>query len=501
VRGRICALLSITGALALPGAASASTPSAGHVRYAIASAASTADFSQTAGRTDVVILQEWEKTRLRSLKAANQGIKVLMYKNLSSMLTASSNGTAGTGVTTQEAASHPEWYLKNTSGANFTFAAYDYLWAADIGNRSYQDRWASNVLAKLKADPWDGVFVDDTNPTIQYHYNPSSVAKYPNDAAYSAATGSALAVIGPALMNAGELVIPNMGAWRNYRTTVRGWLPYVSGGMEEQFTKWGNDPATGYLTGGDWDNQLALLKETQAAGKYSLNVSHSTATDVNAARYGWATTLLAGTGKASFSLAENYADETWFPEYDYDLGNPVGAEKKLASGVHKRKFERGVVFVNPTTGSVPITFGDSYRGSGLSLRSATTMGPHTGLILLKEGVANPPVAAGAAPAAAAPAQPAAMQLVAQPVAASAALSNAPAVTKSAKRVVVRVRCRSAKRCHRVVHVVLGRSAVVGRRKVTVRARRSARIAVSLDARGRKALAQGKRLRTLIRVSG
>lgn len=137
------------------------------------------------------------------------------------------------------------------------------------------------------------------------------------------------------------------------------------------------------------------------------------------------------------------------------------------------------------------------------------MAPHTGLILLAEGVAapKPPAAAGAAPVAApAPAQlPAGgMELAAQPVAPSAAAAIAPPASRSAvrpaRRVVVRVRCRSAKRCHRVVHVVLGRSAVVGRRKVTVRARRSARVVVRLDARGRKALAQGKRLRTLVRAS-
>ena len=73
-----------------------------------------------------------------------------MYKNLSSMLAASSNGNAGTGVTTQEAAAHPEWYLLNTSGARFTFWGYDYLWAADIGNRGYQDRWAANVAGQAE---------------------------------------------------------------------------------------------------------------------------------------------------------------------------------------------------------------------------------------------------------------------------------------------------------------------------------------------------------------
>ena len=62
-----------------------------------------------------------------------------MYKNLSAMATAR-GGISGTGVTTQDAESHPEWYLRNTRGERFTFGGYDYLWAADIGNRAYQER-------------------------------------------------------------------------------------------------------------------------------------------------------------------------------------------------------------------------------------------------------------------------------------------------------------------------------------------------------------------------
>jgi len=171
-----------------------------------------------------------------------------MYKNLSGVM-ALSNGWAGSGVTKEQAEEHPEWFLKNTSGARFTFGGYSYVWAADIGNAAFQAKWADNVSAKLKADIWDGVFVDDTNPTMRYHYNVSSVAKYPTDAQYSAATGSALRLIGPRLRGEGKLVIPNFGAWRRYRSTVSAWLPYVSGGMEEQFTKWGNSSTAGYLTG------------------------------------------------------------------------------------------------------------------------------------------------------------------------------------------------------------------------------------------------------------
>ena len=79
----------------------------------------------------------------------------------------------------EETEAHPEWLLKNTSGQAFTFRSYSFLWAADIGLRSYQDRWAANVLTRLQREDWDGVFVDDTNPTIKYHYPVTSVAKVP----------------------------------------------------------------------------------------------------------------------------------------------------------------------------------------------------------------------------------------------------------------------------------------------------------------------------------
>ena len=191
-------------------------------------------------RADVVVLHEWEKERLRALKAANPRITVLMIKNLSS-ITAAEYGNAGTGISTQQAADHPEWYLLNTSGKRFTFNDYGYLWAADIGNRDYQVRWAANVAAKLKADPWDGVLVDDANPTMEYHYPVGAVAKYPTDAAYQQATGSALALIGPRLRAQGKLVVANFGSWRVYRSAVTPWLKYVYGGMEEHFTKYGDD--------------------------------------------------------------------------------------------------------------------------------------------------------------------------------------------------------------------------------------------------------------------
>ena len=477
-------------------------PAASHVRVAIDSAAK--NFSQTPGRGDFVILPEWQHAKLRELKTANPKLKVLMYKNLSAMMSAT-GGDSGTGVTTQEAAAHPEWYLLNTAKQRFTFGGYGYLWAADIGNPSYQARWLANVKADLQADQWDGVFIDDANPTIKYHYKATDVPRYPNDAAYAAATGSMLAAVGPSLQSNSKLVIGNFADWRSYRATVGKWLPSVSGGMEEHFTKYGDTASAGYLTGIDWDRQLEVLKQTQAAGKYLLGVSHSTATDSTAARYGWATMLLAGTGKASFSLAANYSDETWFPEYDYDLGKATGVETTIAGGVHRRTFERGIVLVNPKPStSVAVNFGGRYRGSGLSTSSSTVMAPHTGLILLDASVAAP--TAPAAPvfqAVVAPLKPAASTVRADtpPAAVPAASRATVTIPRNARKSLrVRVICRSkARPCKRLVTVVLrhkGKRAKVGQRKVTLR--RTARISVRLDAKGRAALAQGRRLQAVVR---
>ena len=461
-------LVALVAACLLPAAASA-RPLAGQVRVAIDGRAYNADFSKTPARADVVILQAWELDKLRKLKAANPGIKVLMYRNLSAMSRADRLGNAGTGVTVQDADRHPEWFLRNTGGQRFTFSGYGFLWAADIGNRAYQEQWVANTTAKLKTGDWDGAFVDDANPTMRYHYDVGAVAKYPSDAAYQAATGSALAFIGPRLRAQGKLVIPNFGDWRRYRPAVTPWLKYVSGGMEEHFTKWGNSPREGHFTGADWDDQLAVLKQVQSMSKLFLGVAHSSVGDESAARYGWATMLLAADGRATFGLHDDYASETWFPEYGYDLGAPKDKESKGADGVHRRAFQRGLVLVNPTLESRTVRFGGRYRGSGLGRAGATVMRPHTGLILRSANT--------------------------RPTA-----PNRKRV-RARRSMRVRVACRHrARPCRRVITVAVRsqrRRVVVGRRKVAVH--RTVRVRVRLSAKGHAALTHGQRLRVSVRA--
>ena len=191
--------------VAVPTTATAA-PAVGHFRVAIDSAAATADYTQTATRNNVVILQQYQVTRMKQLKAANPGLKVIMYKNLSAMTERQPSGFASGGVATQDALTHPEWYLLNTSGERFTSRHFNWLWIADVGSASYQQKWADNALGEIAKDGWDGVFMDDANPSMAWHYDVARMAKYPTDTAWRSATRSALVSIGARFRSAGNAV-------------------------------------------------------------------------------------------------------------------------------------------------------------------------------------------------------------------------------------------------------------------------------------------------------
>ena len=366
-------------------------PAAGHFRVAIDSNALNADYSGTAARNNVVILQQYQVTRMKQLKAANPALKVLMYKNLSGMTERQSSGFVSGGVAIQDAAAHPEWYLLNSDGQRFTSRYFDWIWIADVGSASYQQRWADNVLGEIAADGWDGVFMDDTNPTMSWHYDVNRMGKYSTDAAWQAATRSALVTIGARFRAQGKLVIPNFSNSKAFPAVVKDWFSLVDGGMNEQFLKWGMETSStdSYDPTDYWEMQLRQMKEAQAAGKYYLGVTPSPANDRAAARYGFATMLLAGTGKMQFALNSDYTNERWFEEFDYAIGKTAGAETKDSSGVHRRAFTNGLVLVNPTTSAVRVEFGGSYTGSGLTGASGATLQPRSGLILAKAGGGAP----------------------------------------------------------------------------------------------------------------
>jgi hypothetical protein len=356
------------------------TPIVTHTFPAIASAASGSHFFHIVTRNHFVILQAWETARLRRLKTWDPSLKVLVYKNLG--YAAKGAGPAGlhsSGVGYGEA--RGSWFLGNSSGRRFKSDTYGWLYAMDVANVEYQRRWAHNVLSELNSQGWDGVFMDDVNPTITYDSDNGAPGKYPTDSAYSAAVESALAYIGPRITSHGKLAIANCGAWVEHVSTCDRWLKYLSGGLDEMFAKWGSAADVGYRGVAQWQIQLHEVKYATAREKYFLGFTPGPAGDRKAARYGYATMLLGSEGQASYAYTPNYAEEEWFSEYDYHLGPPTQSERAEVGGVHRRPFKHGLVLVNPTDYARTVAFGGTYSGSGLVNQAGATMPPHTGLVL------------------------------------------------------------------------------------------------------------------------
>jgi hypothetical protein len=395
MKSRLAMALAVAISLLAPAAAAAGPVPL--MRYSIDSNPDFTDLQRTAARNGYVVLQAWRLDEMRAIKAANPNVKVLVYKNLSFASAGSDpSKLASTGVTYAEADQN-DWFLKNTSGQRFSSGGYNWLWAMDIGDPAYQQRWASNVIGEVQRNGWDGVLLDDVNPTMKYHYDVTKVAKYPSDATYSAATRSALAYIGPRIQAAGKLAIANQAAWVEYYSTGVDWLQFLSGAMDEMFLKWGSIPGDGYRGEGQWATQLNELKEAERQGKVFIGRTQSANTDAAAARYGYATVLLGTGGRAGFSFGDSTAETPVFADYSTEVGDPTGPEERLGSGVHRRMFTTGQVLVNPTGSTQTVSLGGSYSGSGLTGATSASMGPHTGLILHLDSAGSPAPAPAPAP--------------------------------------------------------------------------------------------------------
>jgi hypothetical protein len=377
----VCVSLAAMLAITAPAQATPIAHIVGHVDVAIDSNARI-NYDYTAGHEQVVILQAWETAELRRLKRANPDVEVLMYQNASSASTSASyDGTYPTGVSYTQAAANG-WLLDDSqSGQPFTFEGEDWLYATNIGSRGYQQAWADNVIHELGSAPWDGVFIDDLNPTIRYHYCVSCVAQYPSDATYGAAMGRFARFVGRHVRAAGKLAIANIGSWAGYQRRVDPWLHSLSGAMDEEFVKVGDAPRMGYMNETTWREQLHEVRLTQAEHKIFIGITHSSAGDRRAALYGYATELLAGAGNAIFAMNANYTTTTWFRPYGYRIGTPTGRYRVKRGGLYERSFTGGQVLVNPTTHPAKTVLPGRYSGCGLHGVRRVTLAPQSALVL------------------------------------------------------------------------------------------------------------------------
>jgi hypothetical protein len=392
------ALVSLHGA-GLPSAGATGTPSSvGMLR--ICTNCSSYGLNR-AGAYRYVVLHAWQSSLIPQLKAANPSIKVLVYKDMAATFDYVCSGgvdkdyPAGIGYCAAEAA-HPEWFLKDTNGARIEFCDYAGLWQMDVGNATYQDAWQSNVAADLRARGFDGVVVDDANWTERSHLCGRTIAKYPTDSDYGAATRSFLARVGPALKSQGFLVLPNIALpyFSSNYDVWSDWISFTSGAIQEHFSKWGTDGSQQFADA-DWKYRQGFLPLTEKAGKIFLGITYAPMSDVRSMTYARGNFLLDWDGGPSaliFEPSNPEAQDPFSASWTQDIGTPLAARYQVGAA-WRRDFSGGTVIVNPS-GSVTqsVALGAPFIAADGSTVTSVTLAPTTAAILTRTVAAPQPPA-------------------------------------------------------------------------------------------------------------
>ena len=308
------------------------------------------------GRYSYVVLHSWQAGLIPQLKSASPGLKVLVYKDAAASASYACHGgvddarlPAGVGYCWADA-NRPDWFLADTTGARIEFCDFHGAWQMDVGDASYQQAWLANVLADLRSAPWDGVMLDDVNQSETWHLCGRTIARYPTADAYTAATESFLAHVGPALRAAGFMAMPNIALddWWTQNGLARWdrWVSYSSGAVQEYFSKWGRDDSRWLTDDGthdDWSGRQALFARTEAAGKTFVGVTYAPSGDVRSMRYARASFLLdwnGGPSALAFEPTTPEAQDPYFEDWTTDVGAPTGARVQGRRGVEARLRER-----------------------------------------------------------------------------------------------------------------------------------------------------------------
>jgi hypothetical protein len=355
---------------------------------------------QEAQQRRVIILNADAYLRIPLIKAANPDALVLVYKNLAftnsnswsyNPLTRTDATFLTTGVGYGYAdQNRPEWFLKGSDGKRLQSQYWAGSWHMDIGNPDYQAAWLANVKTDVETYGWDGVFMDDVNWVATAHNDPGPV-RYPTDADMRAATRSMLQAVSSPLRAAGHQTYLNIGSGHAAPGLWGDWLEFADGAMEEHFTNWGTTMGSGFVwdwpgTGG-WREQVEQLATAARMGKTALLRVGGVNGDRDALRYGLATYLLANDGRSVIAPPEMLeVTPPYYPEFDWDLGQPTGAFRHLGNSLYRRDFAGGTVLVNAAqTTAAPVDLGGTYLDHDGRAITKITLSGTRGAILRTAG--------------------------------------------------------------------------------------------------------------------
>lgn len=362
---------------------------------------------QTAEHYRYIVVQWYAKNDsrcpLQRVRAANPRARVLAYQNLGAMIAGPhTDGRPSTCVTQEEAAAHDaatprdSWRLHDLTGRVLRFRdEHAFLQPANVGRDSYQ-RQCERRLERVKADGYDGVFVDDVNVSPGHglgEASGASIAEYPTDAAYGEAMVQALRRIGPGAERLGLLVIPNVAAEPGTPAQRARTLELAragSGLFWEFWTRWsGTGPG---ISGAAWEASVTLALAVQQLGKpFLANTYHGPSRGGSAAdqQYAAASFWLVWDGHQDSAWGYNlpgHPEAAFSPAWGPDLGAPMDLDRVPVGVGWRRRYTAGVAIVNPSPAQEQrFDLGARYRRPDGSPVTIVVLPPQSGMVLVTGG--------------------------------------------------------------------------------------------------------------------
>ena len=162
----------------------------------------------------------------------------------------------------------------------------------------------------------------------------------------------------------------------------------------EIFLRDKNTPLGTFKSESAWKQDVDMLVDVGNRGKvawtttklWNVSGSATTAQIDRWHKYALASFLLGSNGRSYFNFSVKNTVGEVLADHPWDrlpVGDALGAYAK-ANGVYRREFTNGMALVNPTTASVTVALGATYRTVGGASIASLTLGPNQGEVLLKQ---------------------------------------------------------------------------------------------------------------------
>jgi hypothetical protein len=263
---------------------------------------------------------------------------------------------------------HEPWFWHNAAKQRVA-SNQDSKLLMNIADPGFQRYWRDSIADQVRAGDYDAVFLDSASPNLLQWEARAPVDPrlfgtgvkdniFPElgDKSWIAAWQGWMTELNASLAARGIPLIPNTGSfvttWDNTDYSL------TAGVFAEGFC----DPA---FTTTDWrsavNQMLALVGKNKIVVLQNYLGSES---DLGKRRYLLANyLLLKGSRTYLFYFAKNTLE--WYPEWEIDLGaaqtTAATVDDLLVNGIYRRDFANGLVLVNPTSHSIAVDLGATFK--------------------------------------------------------------------------------------------------------------------------------------------